>query len=273
MADEKIVKKERIKSVRKEFLSIFGQQKGLRFFRAPGRVNLIGEHTDYNGGFVLPAGIDRSIIVCAGLNDKNLLRLYSLNFGTKVECPLSKIEYRSEDGWANYPKGVAKMLQEQGYTLKGIDMVFESDIPIGRGLASSAAIEVVSCFALIKLSDIEIEKDRIPGICQSAENKFIGMKCGIMDQFVITMCQKDSVLFLDCLNLQYEHILINNPDFVFIITDSKVKRELVNSVYNTRLKECREGVQILKNFIKDIQYLRDVSAEKFSYYRDELPDL
>jgi len=273
MGDQKIEIKDRIENIRKEFFSKFGGQKSLRFFKAPGRVNLIGEHTDYNGGFVLPAGINRSVIVCAGLNNKNSLRLYSLNFDIKVECPLNRIEYRTEDGWANYPKGVAKMLLEQGYKLKGMDIIFEGDIPIGSGLASSAALEVVSCFVLMKLSEIEMEKDKIPVLCQSAENRFIGMKCGIMDQFVITMCQKDCALFIDCQNLQYEHILINNPDYVFIISVSKVKRELINSIYNTRRTECEEGVKILKKFLKDIEYLRHVSDEQFSYHQDKLPEI
>lgn len=263
----------RIENLKKEFLKRFGKDREIRIFSAPGRVNLIGEHTDYNGGFVLPIAIDKNILIAAGPNGENILRLHSLNFDKTVTCHLNKIGYDSKDGWANYPKGVAKILQEQGYKLKGMDLLFEGNIPIDSGLSSSAAIEVVSCLALTALSDVEIDKKEIPVICQKAENEFIGVKCGIMDQFIITFAKKDAALFLDCRSLKYEHIPIVNSDIVIVIANSKVERKLTYSKYNIRRSQCEEGVGIFKQYLNGINQLRDVTPEQFEEYKNKLSSI
>jgi len=262
----------RIEKLRKEFFARFNDVNNLYFFQAPGRINLIGEHTDYNGGFVLPVCIDRSIIVGARPNNKKCLRLQSLNFKNYIECALANIKYKEKDGWANYPKGVTKVLQKYKYKVPGIDMVFEGDIPIGSGLSSSAALEVVSCLAILVLLRVVIKMNDIPIICQETENNFIGMKCGIMDQFVITFGKKGNALFLDCRNLQYEHIPIDDLNISIVITDTKKRRVLIDSVYNMRHAECEQGVKILKQYLKGIYLLRDVTLDQFEYYKNKLPD-
>jgi galactokinase len=263
--------KNRIANLKNEFQERFGKTGDMRIFSAPGRVNLIGEHTDYNGGYVLPIAIDRNVLVAVKSNGENILRLQSLNFENSATCPLDKVEYNQKDGWANYPKGVVKILQEKGHKPKGINFLFEGNIPIGSGLSSSAAIEVVSCLAVTALSDIKINKQNIPILCQKAENEFIGMKCGIMDQFVITYAKKDTALFIDCRNLEYEHIPLSNPDIFIVIADTKKKRELVDSEYNTRREQCEEGVKILKQYLTNINQLRDISSDQFEKYKNKLP--
>ncbi|MDD5688305.1 MAG: galactokinase [Elusimicrobia bacterium] len=263
--------KNRIANLKKEFQKRFGKSGDIRIFSAPGRVNLIGEHTDYNGGYVLPIAIDRNVLVTATTNGENILRLQSLNFEKSSTCSLDKVTYNQKDGWANYPKGVVKILQEQGHKPKGINFLFEGNIPIGSGLSSSAAIEVVSCLAITTLSDIKIKKQNIPILCQTAENEFIGMKCGIMDQFVITYAKKNTALFIDCRSLEYEHIPLSNPGISIVIADTKKKRELVDSEYNTRREQCEEGVKILKQYLTNINQLRDISSDRFEKFKNKLP--
>ncbi len=262
----------RLKVLKNEFYKHFGDDgQKIRIFLAPGRVNLIGEHTDYNGGFVLPVAIDRNIIVAASPNRENVLRLQSLNFDNTAIYNLNEIKYEAKDRWANYPKGVAKLLQEKGYRIQGMDLLFEGNIPIGSGLSSSAAIEVVSCLTITTLSDIEIDKKEIPILCQKVENEFIGMRCGIMDQFVITFAKQGMALFLDCRNLEYEHIPVSSSDVAIIITDTRKKRKLIDSEYNTRRRQCEEGVKILKQYITGIKQLRDITPEQFERYKNKLP--
>ncbi len=261
-----------IKKLKGEFEKRFGAGEKIHLFSAPGRVNLIGEHTDYNGGFVLPVNIDRRILLCARRREDRILNLHSLNFPQKISCSLDNLKYRKEDSWANYPKGVAKILQDEDYLLKGMDLLYEGNIPIASGLSSSAAMEVVSCLALCTLSDIEIEKKIMALLCQKAENEFIGMKCGIMDQFVITIGRKDSALFLDCRSLDYELIPFDSGDVSIIIGDTRVKRALVDSEYNKRRQQCEEGVKNLQQYLNDIKQLRDVSTLEFEKYKDKLPD-
>lgn len=263
----------RIRNLKKEFSKRFGEKRKIRIFQAPGRVNLIGEHTDYNGGFVLPVAIDRSIFVAAVPNEEKILRLHSLNFGNTVVCELDRIQYDSGDGWANYPKGVAKTLQDNGYNLKGMDLLFEGNIPIGSGLSSSAAIEVASCLALTTLSGIKLDKKEMALLCQKAENEFVGMKCGIMDQFVITFAKKGTALFLDCRRLGFEYVPIRDSSINIIVTDTKVRRELSSSEYNIRRTQCEEGVKILKQYLKSVKQLRDVKPDEFERYKNKLPGI
>ncbi|OGS35173.1 MAG: galactokinase [Elusimicrobia bacterium RIFOXYC2_FULL_34_12] len=262
----------RIKNIKNNFKKIYNRNCTL-LYQAPGRVNLIGEHTDYNGGFVLPVAIDRCIAVAAKPNNENILRLHSLDFNNTVSCKLNNIKYDINNGWANYPLAVAKVLQEKGFKIKGADLVFEGNIPQGSGLSSSAAIEVVSCITFASISGLRISKKELPVLCQKAENDFIGVKCGIMDQFVITNAKKNSALFLDCRNLKYQHIPFNNKNISIVIANTKLKRKLVNSAYNERRKQCEEGVKILKYFFKNIKMLRDITTSQFEKYKFNLPSI
>lgn len=263
----------RIKKLKDEFEKRFGAGGKMRIFSAPGRVNLIGEHTDYNGGFVLPVNIDRNILLCARKREDRTLNLHSLNYPHKVNCSLDNLKHRKEDDWANYPKGMAKILQDESHLLRGMDFLYEGNIPIASGLSSSAAIEVVTCLTLCTLSNIEIERKKIALLCQKAENEFMGMKCGIMDQFIITMGKEGSALFLDCRSLDYELVPFDDKDVSIIVGNTKVKRKLVGSEYNQRRRQCEEGVKTLKQSLNGIKQLRDVSVEQFEKYRNKLPDV
>ena len=261
------------KRIKEKFEKKFGPGGNIRMFSAPGRVNFIGEHTDYNGGFVLPVDIDRSILLCAREREDRTLNLHSLDYAQRVSCSLDRLEYKEDDDWANYPKGVAKILQDESYSLKGGDFLYQGDVPVASGLSSSAAIEVVSCLALCSLSGIEIEKKRMALLCQKAENEFVGMQCGIMDQFVIAMGKKDSALFLDCRSLKYEPVPFDDKGLSIIIGNTKVKRTLLGSEYNQRRRQCEEGVKILSRYLNGIEQLRDVSVDQFEEHKNNLPEI
>lgn len=254
-------------------MKLFNSPPETRVFQAPGRVNLIGEHTDYNGGFVLPVNIDKNIRLNVTLRKDRMLSLSSMNFELKAECFLDGISYLARDGWANYPKGVAKVFQEQGFHLGGMGLLYHGDIPVSSGLSSSAAIEVVTAAAFCEIFKLKINKKYMALLCQRAENEFIGMKCGIMDQFVISLGKKEFAMYLDCRNLSYELIPLNLKADDIVIANTKVKRELVNSEYNKRRDECNEGVEMLKKHMPQIKQLRDVSMEDFNRYKDDLPDV
>jgi galactokinase len=200
------------------------------------------------------------------------LSLISLNFDKRITCSLDNLVYNKEDDWANYPKGVSKILLDAGYKIKGANLLYYGTIPIASGLSSSASIEVVTAYGLCVLSKIKIDKLNIALLSQKAENEFVGMKCGIMDQFVITSGKKDNALFLDCRTLEYKHIPLKLRDIVIIISNTKVKRGLVDSEYNKRRQECEDGVKILNKYNKKIKQLRDVEITFFEKYKYELPE-
>jgi galactokinase len=237
---------------------------------APGRVNLIGEHTDYNDGFVLPIAIDRYIRISARKRDDDRMILYSKVFNQTYEGNIRKIE-KSSLHWANYCLGVAFELQKQENNFFGVEAEIDGDIPIGAGLSSSAAIEVASLIMFLKLGGFNVEPVRGVKICQKAENEFVGMKCGIMDQFVSAFGKKGCALFLDCRSLAYKHIQIPN-DFCFAVIDSKIKRQLVNSEYNRRRQDCEQGVYILQSAGLKIRSLRDVNFNRLLHYKKNFPE-
>lgn len=272
-----------IETLKSEFTAIYAAQPEI-VVRAPGRVNLIGEHTDYNDGFVLPVAIDKCIAIAARKRDDQTVILHSLDFNSTVEFTLDAIQRSSGvEMWSNYIKGVAYLLQEAGYKLSPCEAVITGDIPIAAGLSSSAALEVASALMFLTLSDIEMDKTEVALLCQRAENQFVGVNCGIMDQFISVMGQRDHALFLDCRSLDFDlvplHLKdiapvlesefgIRNDDVKIIVCNTKVKRELAGSEYNKRRAECERGVDILKRFLPDITALRDVSIEDFNKYAD-----
>lgn len=290
-----------IETLRSEFIARYAAQPEI-FVRAPGRVNLIGEHTDYNDGFVLPVAIDKCIAIAARKrNDQNVI-LHSLDFNSTVEFTLDAIQRSAGvDGWSNYAKGVACLLQEAGYKLSPCEAVITGDIPIAAGLSSSAALEVASALMFLAFSDIEMDKIEMALLCQRAENQFIGVNCGIMDQFISVMGQSDHALFLDCRSLNFELVplhlkgvlevegsrsqskrdfqrysTVDKSRFIgdevkIVVCNTKVKRELAGSEYNKRRAECERGVDILKRFLPNITALRDVSVEDFNKYAEHLP--
>jgi len=230
-----------------------------RLYRAPGRVNLIGEHTDYNDGFVLPAALQQSTWIAAAARPERRLRVSSLRAGETLEFALDDPDPRPRRDWSDYVRGVAIMLQRDGYRLSGADMLIDSDVPVGSGLSSSAALEVASGFALLDGASQAIDLTRLALNCQRAENDFVGMRCGVMDQFASCRGAADRVLLLDCRSLEF-HLSPVDPSVRLVICNSMVHHELAGSEYNRRREQCEDGVARLKTVLPDIRALRDVTA-------------
>lgn len=240
--------------------------------KAAGRVNLIGEHTDYNDGFVMPMAIDREMVMVAQANGEQIVRIYSADFDASVEFSLDDIQKDAVETWSNYPRGVLKLLQEQGYPLKGMNLVMSGDVPQGAGLSSSAALEVATVYTAKLVSGFDIDGVETAKLSQKAENTFVGVNCGIMDQFISALGQQDHCLFLDCRSLEYDLVpLPSRDDYKIVICNTAVKRGLVDSKYNERRSQCEEGVRILKEYLPEITALRDVTVEQFEQYKDRLP--
>jgi galactokinase len=227
-------------------------------YRAPGRVNLIGEHTDYNDGFVLPAAIEFYCWVAAAPRADRKLVVHSENFNETVEANLDSISPTGKSHWSNYPIGVAWALQSAGKRLGGANLFISGDVPLGAGLSSSAAIEVAVGFALLHHSSVAINLTELARLCQKAENEFVGARCGIMDQFVACHGRASHALLLDCRSLDYKRVKL--PDGVqLVICNTMVKHELGASQYNVRRSECEEGVRNLRQVLPGIRALRDVT--------------
>lgn len=264
----------RTERIRTRFEEVFGAGGGeLTFVRAPGRVNLIGEHTDYNDGFVLPMAIDREIITAFQPRSDRLVSLYSYNFSSSCRFSLDEIKYAEKENWANYVKGVMHLLQQRGIRLSGMNMVLEGNISLGAGLSSSAAVEVATVFSLYLLNGFEWKPIEMIKLCQRAENEFVGVNCGIMDQFISLMGKRNKALFLDCRSLDYELIPLPGEGLRIVVCNTMVKRGLADSEYNKRRKECEEGVSYLKRHLPHIKALRDVGEDDFKRYKGSLPEV
>jgi galactokinase len=243
-----------------------------RTFRAPGRVNLIGEHTDYNDGFVMPAAIDFSTFVTVSPRSDRTLVLFSENFSEEVEFDLDDPSLRATGHWSDYPKGVAVTLERAGYFLQGASLRIRSEVPIGSGLSSSAAIEVATCYALLNNAGLGMDPVEIAKLCQRAENEFVGMRCGIMDQFVSCCGQVGKALMLDCRSLDYE--LLPLPDETrLVICNTMVRHALAAGEYNNRRAECEAGVRHFAQSLPNVRALRDVSEADLKRYGNDLSEL
>ncbi len=256
-----------IDNILSEFKNRFNNDSIL--VKAPGRVNLIGEHTDYNNGFVLPAAIDKVIVLALAPNKINKARLVSVDMDETTEVELCKELGKNKLHWANYILGVVDQLQQSGYNVGGFDCVFGGDIPIGAGLSSSAALEGGVAYGLSTLFDLKISKMEMTKLSQKAENEFVGVQCGIMDQFASIHGKKGHVLKLDCRSLEYELYPFRRSDIKIILCDTGVHRELTSSEYNIRRQQCEEGVKILKNYYPEIESLRDVDLSTLNKHTDE----
>ena len=239
--------------------------------RAPGRVNLIGEHTDYNGGFVLPAAIDREIVFAVGLNGLSTIRLYSLDKDEAYDLELSDGPVQpGQTLWANYLKGVVAQFQQRGVVVPGFDCMFGGNIPMGAGLSSSAAVECGLAFALDHLLHTNLSRLELARISQRAEHEFAGVQCGIMDQFASLFGQADQVVRLDCRSLEYHYFPFDSTAYHLVLCNSGVKHSLASSEYNTRRQECEEGVAVLHHHYPEISSLRDVTLPLLESHRAEL---
>ncbi len=241
---------------------------------SPGRVNLIGEHTDYNDGFVLPAAINKRIILAMAPNSLGKIRMFAADMEEKrYETALQTEFKKSGLHWPDYILGVSEHLQKKGYSIDGFDLVFGGDIPIGAGLSSSAALEGGVVFGLAELFGLELNRTEMAKIGQLAENHFVGVQCGIMDQFANLHGQEGSVIKLDCRSLEFEHYPFDRDDLRILLFDTKVRRELASSEYNIRRRQCEEGVSILKEFDPSIKNLRDVSDDLLENHKEKLSEV
>lgn len=259
-----------IKNLLFRFEHVFGCRTDFGIV-APGRVNIIGEHTDYNGGFVLPAAVDKVITILAGKRSDSMVHIYSETFQEEVSFDLASIGFDKEHSWSNYERGVADVLQKKGYNLKGINILLAGNIPLGSGLSSSAAVEVATAAAFREMCNLDIPDKELALICQKAENEFVGMQCGIMDQFASCLSKINHALFLDCRSLEFEFVPLNMNDVVIVLCNTMVPRQLVSSQYNKRRSECEEGVRLFQQEKPDVKTLRDVTSEMLNNYREKLP--
>ncbi len=252
--------------------------------QAPGRVNLIGEHTDYNDGFVFPMAVERSVMICGRARKDGRLLMHQpamagTTEGTSAEASLDRLEKDAayardrSHAWANYILGVARELLKLGCSICGAELTLDGNVPIGSGLSSSAAIEVATATFFEALCGLEIAPEEVALLCQRAENRFVGVNCGIMDQFISKLGRKGHALMLDCRSLEYKQSPFDDPAVHVVVADTRVRRGLVGSEYNTRRAECEEGACLIGECLgKPIKALRDVSVKEFRSVEAELPD-
>lgn len=258
------------------FKEIYGDNKEACVYFAPGRVNLIGEHTDYNGGHVFPCAIELGTYGVVRLRKDRTLRFASMNFPEKgvINSSLDELVYDKNDDWANYPKGVLWAFAQHLYMPSvdyGMDILFWGNIPTGSGLSSSASIEVLTSYIIKDLYNINISLKEISLLSQYAENKFVGVNCGIMDQFAIAMAKKDHAIFLNTSNLEYEYAPLSLAGYKIIIANSNKRRELGDSKYNQRRSECEEALKRLQTVVS-INTLGDLTKEEFESHKSIIDD-
>jgi galactokinase len=241
-----------------------------RLFRAPGRVNLIGEHTDYNDGYVLPAAIGLATYVAAAPRDDSRLLLQARGLAQAADFDLNETDPKPRGDWSDYARGVALELQRAGVTLVGAALLIDGDLPLGAGLSASASFEVATALALTRLAGVEIAGVELAKLCQRAENEFVGMRCGIMDQFIVACAQGGAATLLDCRTLAARAIAID-PAARLIVCDSGVRHALAGSEYNLRRRDCETAVGLLKGVLPGVRALRDVSPAELEAKAAALP--
>ena len=240
--------------------------------RAPGRVNLIGDHTDYNGGFVLPMAINRDVRIAFRPSNDTRVEVRSHRFGETVSVELSAISRDRLPAWARYVLGVAAVLQEDGHKLRGWRGVISGDVPIGAGLSSSAALEVAAAMVFCHVSGLTINREKLALLCRRAESEFAGVRCGIMDQFICMMGRKGHALFLDCATLNQELIPLDETAGTFVVCDTGIRHKLSESPYNERRKECARAFKLLQRHLPELETYRDLSVEMFNIHASDLPE-
>lgn len=247
-------------SMHRAVLSAFAERFGGEpiLVRSPGRVNLIGEHTDYNQGLVLPAAIDKDIVLAISRRNDEAIHLYSIDQDASYETTTMAWE-RSPMLWPDYLIGVVFELFKRGYNIGGFNLVFGGNIPQGAGLSSSAALECATAFALSELFGLKLEKLDIALIAQAAENEFVGVKCGLMDQFASVFGKSDHLIKLDCRDFSYEYIPFKQEGFHVVLFDTRVKHSLASSAYNTRREECEHGVALIAQQHPEVDSLREAT--------------
>lgn len=254
------------------FKNIYGDsEEKINLFFSPGRVNLIGEHTDYNGGYVFPCALDiGTFAVIRKRNDRKVF-FSSINFPLRIESSLDSIVYCKEEDWVNYPKGVLKILQDLGYKFSGFEVLFKGNIPNGAGLSSSASIEVAMAVAVNELYNLNINMIDLIKISQRAENEYVGVNCGIMDQFAVGMGKEDNAILLNCNTLEYKYVPLNLQGYKLIISNTNKRRGLADSKYNERRTECEKGLKYLQKGL-NVKNLGEITLEDYTKYSELIPD-
>ena len=262
----------RVETILSTWKGRFGPPEGIVWSRAPGRVNLIGEHTDYNNGYVFPIAIDRDIVVAFRPNGSGVVSIHSVNLNDDATFALVDPKADPAHPWMVYPMGLARILGEKGIAVPGLDMVFDGTVPMGGGLSSSAALCVAFGLAYLHAAGAELPKKDLALLCQQTEHRFCGVKCGIMDQFVSLHAERGKAVYIDCRDLRHELVPCDFRDASFVVCDTRVKHELASTEYNKRRAQCEEAVHVLAEFIPGVQSLRDVNVHQFKAYQDRVPE-
>ncbi len=250
-----------------QFNDLFGKQP--LFYSSPGRVNLIGEHTDYNEGFVLPGAVDKSIYIAIAKNDSDRLNVYANQFNEQMEVSVN--ELKPVEGWFTYLAGMMYHLKKKGLPIGGVDVIIDGDVPVGAGMSSSAAICSAFGFALNELYCLGLNRMELALTGQKTEHSFAGVKCGIMDQFASLHGKAGYVMKLDCRNLQYEYIPFDFPEYRIVLVNSMVSHSLASSEYNTRRQQCEAGVKMMQQFVEGAKSLRDIPKGTLELHKNEIP--
>lgn len=263
-----------IQALKEQFISLYGADSSypLRVFHAPGRVNLIGEHIDYNGGYVFPAALTFGTTMLVRERSDGQAGFASTNFPLRKQISISSVAFDAEDGWINYPKGIIRELQLRGVSVPGCDILYSGAIPNGSGLSSSASIEVVTAFALLTLAGKTPDKVEVALLSQKAENEFMGVKCGIMDQFAVAMGKKEHAILLMCDTLEYKHVPFRSGEYRLVIGNTNKQRGLVDSKYNERRAQCEQAVSELRAEFPELRLLGQLTLEQFNGAKHAIAD-
>lgn len=268
-----------VKEIKKQFCEIYGgTEEDLRVFESPGRVNLIGEHTDYNGGFVFPAALTMKTTIVARKRKDNIVNMAATDLPDRVQIKLDDINAYKDLWWGNYQAGIIAEMQNKGYEIVGCDMLYDDTTPHGGGLSSSAAIEVATALTFAVFSNeakginVPVDMIEMAKISQSAEHNYVGVKCGIMDQFASAMGKENNIIFLNCKDLSFELVPIKMDGYKIVVSNTNKKRSLADSKYNERRSECEKGLEILKTAMPEKSCLGDISVQEFETYKNLIKD-
>jgi galactokinase len=263
------MQKQMMENVKNEFVNRYGEGSNIRAFFTPGRVNIIGEHIDYNGGFVFPCALDFGTYAVVRKRNDRKARFATMNFDLEVIVDLDNIVYDEAHDWVNYPKGVIKMYEEIGPKVPGFDVLYYGDIPNGSGLSSSASLEVLTATMINVLAGGDIAPIQLVQLSQKAENEFVGVNCGIMDQFAVGMGKEDHAILLDCNTLEYQYVPFKLDGVKIVIANTKKRRGLADSKYNERRSECEEALHDLQDVLK-IDHLCDLDEATFDQHAEHI---
>lgn len=263
-----------LQALKGRFTELYGSENAepIHVFHAPGRVNLIGEHTDYNGGYVFPAALTFGTTMLIRKREDEQVGFASTNFPLHKHISINNIAFDPADDWMNYPKGIIHEIQKKGLPVGGYDILYSGAIPNGSGLSSSASIEVVTAYGLLTMEGHPADKVQIALMSQKAENEFMGVKCGIMDQFAVAMGKKDHAILLMCDTLEYKHVPFESGAYKLVIGNTNKKRGLVDSAYNERRSQCEQAVKDLQQQFPELTLLGQLNLEQFNAYQHLIPD-